>query len=416
MFMKVFRNTVKSVFFIALFCVIGIFSMIFYLDYSIGEEYKVNRGETLKIDSIVPITVEYDGAYASENMLHERIGDKFQVDLKMFGAIPFSTVNVEVVDEMYVAVLGHPFGMKLYTEGVLVIDLTDVATQDGNVNPAKKADIKVGDYICTANGMNITCNEDLSYIVADSNGKDINLEIIRGGKRKKCVVTPVFSNETSEYRIGIWVRDSSAGIGTLTFYSPSSNVICGLGHGICDEDTGDLLMLESGEMVGAKIVSIKKGADGAPGELKGSFTSDSIANIEGNTNKGIYGDLKGNIDVSSLTEIALRQEIENGKAQILCTIDGEKPQLYSCTIKKRSSNYRADTQNLIITVTDPKLIEKTGGIVQGMSGSPILQNGKLVGAVTHVLIDDSTKGYGIFAENMLSAAQNVHEESLKEAS
>ena len=415
--MKVMSVTFKILFFVFLILSIAVFSAVGYLQYTLTDDYKINRGETLEINSIIPITAEYDGALASRSVLTRKVGESFEVNLKMFGVIPFSTVNVEVVDEMYVAVLGNPFGMKLYTDGVLVIDLTDVDTSDGNVNPAKDADIRIGDYICTANGVKISCNEDISDIVSDSAGKSIELEILRNGKYLKRIVTPQLSVETSSYRIGVWVRDSTAGIGTLTFYSPSNDTICGLGHGICDEDTGSLLTVETGEMVGARIISINKGSNGSPGELKGNFTNEALADIELNTDKGVYGMLNGKIDVSVMTEVALKQEVTDGEAQILCTVDGEKPKLYSCTVKKRGSNYHSDTHNLTVTVTDPELLEKTGGIVQGMSGSPLLQNGKLVGAVTHVLVDDPTKGYAIFAENMLETAQSVAENiKLKDAS
>ena len=176
------------------------------------------------------------------------------------------------------------------------------------------------------------------------------------------------------------MRDSSAGIGTLTFYSPLTNVVCGLGHGICDTDTGEILELMSGELVEASIVNIVKGADGSPGELKGKFSYNIISDITLNSESGVYGKLSGSLGDATLTEIALKQEVKSGEAQILCTVDGNTPKLYSCEISLRTSNFRQPTQNLIVKITDKALLNKTGGIVQGMSGSPILQNGKLVGS------------------------------------
>ncbi len=413
--MKAAKTVIKTMFFVLLFVSATIFVLVYILGQHMSQNYKINRGEQLKIDSIIPVTAEYNGAKVSQSGKH-RVGDTFEVDLKMFGVIPFSTVEVEVVDEMYVAVLGNPFGMKTYTDGVLVIELTDVDTEKGYINPAKSAGIKVGDYIKSVDGVSITCNEDIAELVALSNGKTMEFEIVRNGTEILFTVKPVRSVENDTYRVGIWVRDSSAGIGTLSFYSPSTGIVCGLGHGICDSDTGELLKLNSGELVGAQILSVNKGSSGNPGELKGKFTYDDIANIELNSECGVYGFLKGSIDISNLTELALKQEVEDGKAQILCTVEGESPKLYTCTIKKRSSAYLSDTQNFIVTVTDDELIAKTGGIVQGMSGAPILQKGKLVGALTHVLVDDSKTGYGIFAENMLETAQGVAEEQLKEAS
>ena len=412
--MKFFRNLIKTFFVMTLILTSGVFTLIYSASREVLPSYKINRGEILNIDSKIPVTAEFNGVKMSQSTANT-VGESFDVDLKIFGVIPFSTVSVEVVDEMYVSVLGNPFGMKIYTDGVLVIETSEVESESGSVNPAKLSGIRVGDYIKSVNGTAVTCNEDLSGIVLASNGNTLDFEVVRQDTVIHCKVKPVMSIE-GMYRIGIWVRDSSAGIGTLTFYSPISNVVCGLGHGICDSDTDSLLKLESGELVAAQIVSVEKGSEGAPGELKGKFTYHTVADIALNCEKGVYGTLRGSIDTSNLTEIALKQEVEDGEAQILCTVEGETPKLYSCEIKKRSSNYMSGTQNIIVTVTDKELIAATGGIVQGMSGSPIIQNGKLIGAVTHVLVDDPTKGYAIFAENMLTTAQSVADEQLKDAS
>lgn len=413
--MKFLRVLIKSIFFVILALDIAVFSMIAYLDMTVSEDYKIKKGDPFTIDSAVPITAVYEGTRLSASGKTENIGEEFKVDLKAFGIIPFSTVSVEVVDELQVAVLGTPFGMKLYTEGVLVVDMTDVETGNGNINPAKEAGIKKGDYIVSVDGRKISTNEELSAAVEASAGNEMRFEIKRNGKTKTVCFCAALSKETNSYKIGLWVRDSSAGIGTLTFYSPASGVVCGLGHGVCDEDTEKLLVLDSGELVTAEIISVEKGSAGSPGQLKGKFTNGTVGAIDLNSENGVYSLLKGNLNLSNLTEIALKQEIKDGEAQLLCTVNGDFPKLYSCTVKKRSSAYLSPTQNLIVTVTDPELLELTGGIVQGMSGSPILQNGKLIGAVTHVLVDDPAKGYGIFAENMLETAQGVAKEQLKEA-
>lgn len=412
--MRTIKLIIKSIFLLLLILDITLFVAIYVLGEGIAESYKVNKGDTLRIDSNLPVTAVVDGARMEKSDFN--VGDTFKVDLKMFGIIPFSKVDVEVVDEMYAAVLGTPFGMKLYTDGVLVIDMTDVNSPGGKKNPALDAGIKIGDYIKSANGCPVTCNEDLAEIVEASMGEKIRLETVRNGKTVYRNVSPICAEDNGGWKIGVWVRDSSAGIGTLTFYSPSTGIVCGLGHGICDNDTGSLLKLNSGELVGAQIISVVKGSSNDPGELKGRFTSEKICNINLNCEKGVYGELTGSVDASNLTEIALKQNVKNGKAQILCTIDGNKPQLFECEIEKRQSAFNSPTQNIVITVTDKRLINATGGIVQGLSGSPILQDDKLVGAVTHVLVDDPTKGYGIFAENMLETAQNVAQKQLKEAS
>ncbi len=415
--MKKLKTAVKILFITVFALDITIFSMIGYLSSTVGKNYKIERGKLPDLNTPVPVTAESGGSVLSQAQTGGSGGSAFDVDLKMFGIIPFSSVRIEVVDEMHVAVLGQPFGIKLYTEGVLVIELGSVETADGKRSPAKSAGLRTGDYIRTANGAPINCNEDLSAIVADSGGKPIRLEILRSGKKQYRTVTPAFSQEKSAYCIGLWVRDSTAGIGTLTFYSPSGKAVCGLGHGICDDDTGTLMTVDSGEMVTAKIVGVRKGKNGEPGELKGNLGNETLASITANSDSGIFGTAKGNIPVSTLTEVALKQEVRNGKAQILCTVDGDTPKLYRCTVKKRSSDYRSATRNMTVTVTDPELLKKTGGIVQGMSGSPIIQNGKLIGAITHVLVDDPTTGYAIFAENMLKTAQGVASENkLKDAS
>lgn len=414
--MKFARSLIKIFFFVlVIFCIL-IFSAVIYLNGSINNNFKIKKGESLNITSPLPVTAVYNGVKLSQVSASKQIGEEFSVDLKAFGLIPVSKVSVEVVDELHVAVLGMPFGMKIYTKGVLITEISEVATENGSENPAQKAGLKQGDYIVSVDGIKVYTNEDLVSIVENSGGKRLKFEIMREETKIYINITPVKSTDTNNYKIGIWVKDSSAGVGTLTFYSPSNNVLCGLGHGICDNDTGDLLKLNSGEIVTAEILSIEKGQVGSPGKLTGKLNYKTLGDINLNCEIGVYSLLKGNLKFEKLTEIALKQEVKDGKAEILCTIDNNPPQVYSCNIKVRNSNYHSKTQNMLITVTDKRLIEATGGIVQGMSGSPIVQNGKLVGAVTHVLVDDPTKGYAIFAENMLETAQSVASEQLKEAS
>ena len=415
--MKFARSLIKIFFFVlVIFCIL-IFSAVIYLNGSINNNFKIKKGESLNITSPLPVTAVYNGVKLSQVSASKQIGEEFSVDLKAFGLIPVSKVSVEVVDELHVAVLGMPFGMKIYTKGVLITEISEVATENGSENPAQKAGLKQGDYIVSVDGIKVYTNEDLVSIVENSGGKRLKFEIMREETKIYINITPVKSTDTNNYKIGIWVKDSSAGVGTLTFYSPSNNVLCGLGHGICDNDTGDLLKLNSGEIVTAEILSIEKGQVGSPGKLTGKLNYKTLGDINLNCEIGVYSLLKGNLKFEKLTEIALKQEVKDGKAEILCTIDNNPPQVYSCNIKVRNSNYHSKTQNMLITVTDKRLIEATGGIVQGMSGSPLLQSGKLIGAVTHVLVDDPTKGYAIFAENMLVTAQSVAEcNKLKDAS
>lgn len=402
---------VKILFIFCLILSVTVFSAVIILDKSIGESYKVKIGDTLNIETSIPITAVYNGENLNTTAVEGDVGLEFEVQLKAFGIIPISTVSIEVVDEMQVMVLGYPFGMKLYTEGVLVIEISDVVTSDGSVNPANEAGLKVGDYIISVNGQKVYTNEDLSGIVENSGGEEMNFLVKRQGDYMNFILKAAYSSESLQYKIGIWIKDSSAGIGTLTFYSPSSDILCGLGHGICDDSTGEILQLYSGEVVSAEIISVEKGTAGATGQLKGKLTGKTLGEICLNCSKGVYSYLDSSITAGEMLEVAFKQEVENGPAKILCTVDGTTPKLYDCEIKIRNGYFYSETQNMVVTVTDTELLAITGGIVQGMSGSPIIQNGKLVGAVTHVLVDDPTRGYAIFAENMLEVAQSVGEGS-----
>lgn len=414
--MKVARFFIKFSFFALFAFSVFVFSLAFYFESYIGDEIKITKGEDINLNTALPINVSFKGAEVSGQNPNSRVGDKYDVNLNLFGVIPIKTANVEVVDEKYVALLGTPFGMKIYTEGVLVIDLTEVRCKTGSINPAKKAGIKVGDYILSVDGKEITTNEDLSEIVEASNGKQMHFLIKRNNKKIHINCRAVLSSETGSYKIGIWIRDSSAGIGMLTFYSPASGVISGLGHGISDEDTDTLMKINSGQIVDAEIIAYKKGKSGNPGELSGRFGFKTLGKIVLNCENGVYSMPKTKVDTSNMVEVALKSEVKDGKAKIYCTVDGKKPRYYDCTITIRKSEYHSKIQNMLVTVTDADLLSLTGGIIQGMSGSPIIQNGKLIGAVTHVLVDDPTRGYGIFAENMLETAQSVAEQQLKEVS
>lgn len=412
--MKTVRIISKLLFFAVLFFDIAVFGGVIYLNQNLGEDFKIKKGENLSINSPLPVTALYNGKVLSSD--HTANTSNISIDLKMFGVIPVSKAQVQVIDQLQVALLGQPFGMKLYTEGVLVVDFTDIIINGNKYNPARDAGLKKGDYILSANGKSLSVNEDLVEAVKNSKGENMHLKISRNSNTLNLNVTPVMQEETGDYKIGVWVRDSGAGIGTLTFYSPAYNVICGLGHGVSDEDTGGLLTLKKGEIVSAEIFSVDKGVEGTPGQLNGRLKNNTIGEIKLNSQCGVYSLPTKSVTVNSLTEIALKNEVENGDAKILCTVEGETPKFYSCKITLKKGKYNSPTQNMIVTVTDETLLEKTGGIVQGLSGSPILQNGKLVGAVTHVLVDDPAKGYGIFAENMLEKAKEMQETKLPEAS
>ena len=306
---------------------------------------------------------------------------------------------------------GQPFGIKMLTEGIMVVRLSDVNGKTDSC-PAKNAGIHVGDIIISVGGEKITSNEDLSKAISSSNGETVEVVLKRNfndksssGEEISLKMTPEYCDSEKSYKTGMWVRDSSAGIGTITFYDPSTGSFGGLGHPICDTDTGELMPLSSGEICGVSITGYKKGLNGVPGELKGRFLSgNEIGTAKQNTNCGIFGSLDESPSENEEIEIADYDEIKTGKAEILTTISGSEPSKYSVNIEQVNKD-DPDLKNLVIRVTDRDLLEETGGILQGMSGSPIIQNGKLIGAVTHVFVNNSSMGYGILAQTMISQSQ-----------
>lgn len=298
---------------------------------------------------------------------------------------------------------GLPFGVKFYTDGLIVIGFSDIEDGSGRSNPAYDAGLREKDVITKINGKPATGVSQLTEEVERTSGGELTLTCKRAGRDYVAHVTPKYSETEGRYRTGLLIRDSGAGIGTLTFIDPESLAFGGLGHGICDGDTGELIPMDRGSVLDVTISGITKGSSGAPGEIKGYFGSDKTGSLISNTSCGVYGNLASLPD--GLPEgplpIATRSELSEGDAYIYCTLDGSGTCRYAVQISEIN---RSATGNKCFTVkvTDPKLIEKTGGIVRGMSGSPIIQNGKIVGAVTHVLVNDPTCGYGIFIENMLN--------------
>lgn len=344
-------------------------------------------------------------------------GGSYRTQLSIFGLVPIKDVKVSVVDERVVIPCGTPFGIKMFTDGVVVVGLTDIDGQQGLCNPAREAGIRLGDIITAINGQKVTANEDVARIVSASDGALLEVTLRRGQSQLSFEMIPVKTMSDGRYKAGIWVRDSSAGIGTVTFFDVESGLFGGLGHPVCDIDTGKILPLMSGDVVGVTITDVTKGMPGLPGELKGSFNS---SNVDGslivNTQTGIYGMMSESPSAHSAVPVALKQEVKPGRATILSTINGEKPTEYEIVIEKVSLNDENPTKNMVIRITDGRLLEQTGGIVQGMSGSPILQNGRLAGAVTHVFVNDPARGYGIFAENMLTEVDAIQSAAKSKAS
>ncbi len=403
------KKTLKMCYFLLCIIAIALTAVTGYYSVALNGNYKITKGTPLALNTTLPIVSEYNGKPLENCDEINDVGNSFSVKLKLFGVIPVTSANVQVVDENYVAVLGKPFGIKMYTDGVLVVDIGSVDTSAGAVRPADNAGIRCGDYILSVNGTEIKNNEDLLRIVEDSKGKALIVKYRRNSKEYSGILVPALSKTDNLFRAGIWVKDSSAGIGTLSFYYPASNIICGLGHGVYDSDTGKIIEFRYGQIVSAQVVTVNKAVSGTIGELKGKITYSNYGEILLNENNGIYAEASCNIDLTNMTKVAFKQDVKNGNATIITTIDSEGPKEYSCRIKVKDTKVNDTKQNMIVTVTDERLKQKTGGIVQGMSGSPIIQNGKLVGIITHVLIDDPTTGYGIFAENMLETAKGVEQ-------
>ncbi len=330
----------------------------------------------------------------------------YSMDCKIFGLFKVKTVSVEVVDKTYVSPAGNAIGVYMETDGVLIIGTGPVTGMDGiSYEPALNL-VHSGDYITAIDGNDVSTKRELMDYLASCNGQEVVLTLERAGELVQIKVDPVQTG-TNEYKLGIWVRDNTQGIGTLT-YVDSDNRFGALGHGISDSDTGTLMNVSNGLLYEAQIMSIVKGENGTPGGLEGIIQYDDkylLGEISKNTDAGIFGSIQNLSDLkinSTPVEICLKQEIELGDASILCAVDGE---VREYDIQITDVNIAEDNVNkgIVLKVTDSTLLDLTGGIVQGMSGSPILQNGKIVGAVTHVFVQDSTKGYGIFIENMLES-------------
>ncbi len=298
--------------------------------------------------------------------------------------------------------VGRAAGIRLTADGVMVVRLSGVQTSVGMVYPAKQAGLREGDMILTADDKKIQSNEDLQKAVTGADGKAVQLTLRRDSMQKNISVTPV-ADMSGAYRIGVMVRDSMAGIGTITYVDPATGAYGSLGHGICDTETGALLPMSKGAVTEAEVTEVKRGQSGDPGELHGAFNlQHDMGTVEKNTTSGIFGVLEDDTYYAKLACVPVAQsgEIHTGAAQILSNVEGKKVQSYEVEVTKLYDEDDELGWCMLLHVTDPTLLQKTGGIVQGMSGSPVLQDGKLIGAVTHVLVNDPTRGYAIFIERM----------------
>lgn len=323
---------------------------------------------------------------------------------RLLGVIPFKQIKVTPEVQRSIFVSGSTVGMYMETDGVLIIDTGEILSEGGETKEPAKNIVKPGDYIVALNDEKISRKKDLIEDLKKLEGEEVILDVVRNGKTVPVSITPA-KDKQGEYKLGIWVRDNTQGIGTLTFVDEKGNYGA-LGHGISDVDTGELLEIQNGALYQAQILGIQKGAKGSPGELSGLIRYEPgkiIGSIETNSKNGIYGHFTGDgkspISLKKMP-VGYKQEVTEGKASILCCVEDEVKE-YQAEITKIDMNHSDTNKSFVIRVADPKLLSVTGGIVQGMSGSPVLQNGKIIGAVTHVFVQDSTSGYGIFIENMM---------------
>lgn len=369
-----------------------------YMDRKVPDEIRVSKGSEDQVQKLLDSSfLTFDDAVAVSG------GGGYLLPCRLLGFIPFKEIKVTPTDGSSVFVSGNTVGIYMETEGVLIIDTGEITSKDGKTQEPAKNIVKPGDYIVTFNQQKVSNKKELIEDLDLLDGQDVTLEIVRDGETIPVSLTPV-QDTSGEYKLGIWVRDNTQGIGTLTFVDSHGNYGA-LGHGISDVDTGDLLNISTGALYQAEILGIQKGSSGNPGELAGLIRYEPgriLGSITGNSKNGIYGKISGGDEAISLRkmEVAYKQELKTGPASVLCCVDGEVKE-YEAEITRIDMNHEDTNKSFVIQVTDPELLELTGGIVQGMSGSPVIQNGKFAGAVTHVFVQDSTSGYGIFAETML---------------
>ena len=385
----------------------------------VPDSYRVRKGEEEKITFEVPVSATMampDSSYietpvATSVSIVSGDAKSYTLDLKYMGIIPMKSISLDVVSGQEVAISGMPVGIYVKTKGVLVIDTGSYVNHKGEeVCPADEI-LQPGDCILKVNDVEVKGKRHFVNMIEGAEGEELVLEILRNKEVSKVKVKPCL-NEENIYKLGVWVRDSAQGIGTMSYITKAGK-FAALGHGVNDADIGSLMELKKGSLYETNILGVRKADSSTPGELTGVMTLDStdyVGAIEENTLCGIFGSLseeymktergKEFLGDCIAYPVALKQEVQRGEAQIYCCME-EAPAFYDITIDDVKYQSSGSKREIMLTITDPQLLAKTGGIVQGMSGSPIVQNGKVVGVVTHVLVKDSTRGYGIFIEEML---------------
>jgi stage IV sporulation protein B len=424
---------------IAFFICLLSFSAPFQCFASFPEELRIFSGQDKALQLSMPvhgqITVKNPGIMSVNGSsqptfqanlkepIHIHTAEAGQTEMQVkFGIIPIKSVKVKVLPDLRVVPGGQTIGVKLKSAGVLVVGHHQVTVEEARkISPGEDAKVQVGDLIQSINGQKLQDVNQMAELVARA-GEDkteLDLEIKRNKDMLHIRLNPAYDQNDKAYRLGLYIRDSAAGVGTLTFYSPDQKSYGALGHVITDMDTQTPIEVGSGEIVHSNVTSIAKSQNGEPGEKRAQFTRENkiLGNIERNTPFGIFGKMSATPDhgySKDAVPVAFAEEVKEGPAEIYTVVSGQKVEKYTIEITHVSKQEFPATKGMIIKITDPKLIEKTGGIVQGMSGSPIIQNGKLIGAVTHVFVNDPTSGYGCFIEWMLQDAGVLDKETVQE--
>ncbi len=407
---KILISTIISILLIALIYVSDITNIPDSIILFKEEELNINTIFGISVKALDTSNTDIDTAQSGE-IIQASSGsyankeESINIVINLFG-IKVKEVSVNVIDDVEVVPLGGLIGMKLYTNGVLVVGMSEIYGQNNQVyRPYENTGIKEGDTITKINDEYIVSTEDMTECINASQGKEIKITYIHNNKTLETNITPI-ETDKNNYKVGLWVRDTAAGVGTATFYDKNTGKVAMLGHGILDVDTEELIDISDGKVTNTSVVSIIKGENGKTGRIQGIVEGQKeIGTISKNTYYGVYGklynmnEIKGN--TSKSVKIALRNEIQAGEATLMCALDNGQVKEYTVEIQKIYLNNNSNNKSMLLKVTDEELLEKTGGIIQGMSGSPIIQNGKLIGALTHVLVQNPTQGYAVFSDIMV---------------
>lgn len=389
----------KKLDYIAIFFLFIVYVYVVNISF-LPSEITILKGEELNLKTIYGINLSRVATVSNE------VVNKTTIEVDLFGKVKVKDINVTSIENYEVVPVGKLIGLKLYTNGVLIVGMTEIEDiHNIKQKPYETENIKEGDTIIKVNEFEISSIEDLQKAVNSSSGETVNLTLIRDGEFFTCNIRPA-EVEKNKYKLGLWVKDAATGVGTMSFYEPDSKWFAALGHGISDLDTDRLIEIDSGELVTSKIISIQKSESGEAGEIRGSIAGQStIGEVEANTDFGIYGKLnnlsKLNIDINNKLPVALRSEIELGQAKMICTLDDGITREYDVEIEKIFINNNQNNKSMQIRITDQELLQKTGGIIRGLSGAPIIQNGKFIGAITNVLVNEPERGYAIFGDMMI---------------